>query len=59
MIEMTMYCGGPHASDFYEVLMWTSRFKGGSFRVRSTNFLLNFRDPTPILMKFGTLGDYA
>ena len=31
----------------------------GSFRVRSTNFLLNLRDPTPISMKFGTLGDYA
>ena len=33
--------------------------KHGSFRVRSTNFLLNLRDPTPISMKFGTLGDYA
>ena len=27
----------------------------GSFRVRSTNFLLNLRDPPPISMKFGTL----
>ena len=33
--------------------------EAGSFRVRSTNFLLNLRDPTPISMKFGTLGDYA
>ena len=31
----------------------------GSFRVRSTNFLLNLRDPTPISMKFGTLADNA
>ena len=29
----------------------------GSFRVRSTNFLLNLRDPPPISMKFGTLAD--
>ena len=32
---------------------------GGSFRVRSTNFLLNLRDPPPISMKFGTLEDNA
>ena len=31
----------------------------GSFRVRSTNFLLNLRDPPPISMKFGTLADNA
>ena len=31
----------------------------GSFRVRSTNFLLNLRDPPPISMKFGTLEDNA
>ena len=29
----------------------------GSFRVRSTNILLNLRDPPPISMKFGTLAD--
>ena len=29
----------------------------GSFRVRSTNYLLNLRDPPPISMKFGTLSD--
>ena len=31
----------------------------GSFRVRSTNFLLNLRDPPPISIKFGTLADNA
>ena len=31
----------------------------GSFRVRSTNFLLNLRDPPPISMKFGSLADNA
>ena len=31
----------------------------GSFRVRSTNFLLNLRDPPPISMKFSTLEDNA
>ena len=34
-------------------------FVKGSFRVRSTNFLLNLRDPPPISMKFGTLADNA
>ena len=31
----------------------------GSFRVRSTNFLLNLRVTPPISMKFGTLADNA
>ena len=31
----------------------------GSFRVRSTNFWLNLRDPPPISMKVGTLADNA
>ena len=34
-------------------------FVVGSFRVRSTNFLLNLRDPPPISMKFGTFEDNA
>ena len=36
-----------------------SVFACGSFRVRSTNFLLNLRDPPPISMQFGTLADNA
>ena len=35
------------------------RLAFGSFRVRSTNLLLNLRDPPPISMKFGTLADNA
>ena len=40
-----------------EFLIWLTIC--GSFRVRSTNCLLNLRDPPPILMKFGTLADNA
>ena len=36
-----------------------SRAYHGSFRVRSTNFLLNLRDPPPISMKFDILADNA
>ena len=33
--------------------------RDGSFRVRSTNFLLTLRDPPPITMTFGILEDNA
>ena len=39
------------------VYLVTRSLTAGSFRVRSTNFLLNLRDPPPISMKFGSLAD--
>ena len=49
----------PADDDLLRYFTLSKLFVIGSFRVRSTNFLLNLRDPTPISMKFGTLGDYA
>ena len=44
---------------FSAVVSYVKQRQIGSFRVRSTNFLLNLRVTPPISMKFGTLADNA